>query len=239
MKTPLLFVVAGLAWLLASGAVTAVPEAPLPNAMCPVTPDEPAEREIWLDHAGTRIHFCCPKCRRKFEASPSSYVVEAPEGTQHSDGHQHSHEKPEQVFRDFLGRLHPVSVHFPIALFVLAGFCELAFAFTGRDFLRASAGFNLALGWALGGAAAALGWINAASNGTVDHSALLSQHRWSAIALMVVASTALVIWPWKGNPVSKGRTAAARIILGITVILTVLVGHLGGSLVFGANYLRW
>lgn len=243
MKSPSLTIVAGLAWFLVSGVALAAPETPLPNVMCPVTPDEAAEQDIWLDHAGTRIHFCCPKCRRTFKASPSSFAVSTLTEPLHSAGHDHQHHSasPERGFREFLGRLHPVSVHFPIALFVMAGICELAFAFSGRDFLRASAGFNLLAGWISGAAAGVLGWINAASYGAADELALLSQHRWSAIALMLTSGIGLTIWPWSKSekPASTARTTTARIVLTIVVVLTVVTGHLGGSLVFGANHLSW
>lgn len=248
MKVSSLCIAVGLAWFISLGLASASPEGTpsLPNAMCPVTPDEPAEKEFWSEHAGTRVYFCCPKCRRKFEADPSAYPVEranpilpeADHGNSHD--HQHHSSEPKSDFLDLLGKLHPISVHFPIALFIMAGVCEAAFGFTKRTLLHHYAGFNLLIGWLFGILASILGWINAASGGG-DTSDLVSQHRLSAIALIVIAGICMVIWPWNLQNVkaSKNRILLARILLSLVVALTVVTGHLGGSLVFGENYLPW
>lgn len=69
-----LHVWAGLTWLLLAGWTFADPPHPLPNAFCPVTPDEPAKPEIWSDHENTRIHFCRQACKEAFEENPGRFV---------------------------------------------------------------------------------------------------------------------------------------------------------------------
>jgi len=240
-KTLELLIVAGFACVLLSGVASAAPGGALPNEFCPVTPSELSEQEIWLDHAGTRIHFCCPKCKRRFAEDPEAYAL-AKKAMSHDHETDHSHEHTGSGSRllAFLGKLHPVSVHFPIALFVMAGICELAFGLTRQKALWTFGHFNLLTGWITGIAAAVLGWINAATaTHTGSEVEILFQHRWAAIALLVLASIALLIRPSCAKETSTLRLMTFRAFLAGIMILTAIVGHLGGSLVFGSNYLNW
>jgi len=48
------------------------------NTMCPVMTDQPVDPDVFVDHEGTRIHFCCAKCQAKFIADPGAYLGNLP-----------------------------------------------------------------------------------------------------------------------------------------------------------------
>ena len=41
---------------------------------CPLT-GERVDREVFFDHKGQRVYFCCPDCPDKFKAAPASYLA--------------------------------------------------------------------------------------------------------------------------------------------------------------------
>jgi uncharacterized membrane protein len=134
----------------------------------------------------------------------------------------------------FLGRLHPLLVHFPIALLLAALLFELR---RGRASGPSEAGFAcLALG-TLGAFAAALtGWLFAAHDppGAPD---LLLRHRWSGVGTAAASGAVLLsAWRWK-----KSRSSAfalpTRLGLAFTALLTALSGTLGGAMVYGEGFL--
>lgn len=82
------------------------------NAWCPVLPDERVDPEIYTEHQGRRVYFCCQRCLRMFEADPDAFasVPDAEVGRggeagmaaeprdQHDPGASHEHgEEPEGV----------------------------------------------------------------------------------------------------------------------------------------------
>lgn len=128
-----------------------------------------------------------------------------------------------------LGRLHPVIVHFPIALLIVAAFAELL------DVVRRAAShvqtrnFCLSLGAISAVAATGLGWLMAwadAKSGDV-----LELHRWLGTASAAIAcGAAIVAMRMKGHPaVTRGS-----LILAAAVVSTA--AHFGGVLVFGPNF---
>src|ERR1700726_184254 len=58
----------------------------------------------------------------------------------------------------FIGRFHPLAVHFPIALILLVPILDLAGLSSRFSYLRSSAGFVLGLATLSATAAAILGW---------------------------------------------------------------------------------
>lgn len=136
----------------------------------------------------------------------------------------------------FLGRLHPLMVHFPIGLALAAAAVEFVnilrrrrepspFAFTATGFAAAAACF-----------ASWFGWLNADyENATLDNTLFL--HRW----LGIIAAFGLVVVFFAGW---AGRSGVrARALNGYRwglIVCAVLVGtgaHFGGSMVYGKGYL--
>lgn len=131
---------------------------------------------------------------------------------------------------DFLGRLHPIAAHFPVALLLMAALAELLLVLRPALALDTTVRFLVA-GGAIGAVMAALlGWF-AAGWRLLDKSQTLGLHRWNGSA---IAGAALIAtwFAFKSN-----RRTGLRVTLAILAIALVIQGYLGGEMVFGPNHL--
>ena len=132
------------------------------------------------------------------------------------------------------GRTHPMLVHFPIALLVVAGVAE--FLRVRRDGTRPSGAALLCL--TLGALGAALsawsGWTWAAHDQPGRSVArIFFLHRWGGVGVASIATlSALLAWGarWSGAALAS---VLYRVTLLLSVGLVAVVGHLGGTLVHG------
>ncbi len=125
-------------------------------------------------------------------------------------------------FSLFVGRFHPLIVHLPIGLLLLAVVLEW---WPGR---KARPAVHVA--WVLGAVsaitAAGCGWLLAAESGGGD---TLFWHRWLGVSVAVFSVGG--IWATRrGGSLAKGYGLLVAGLLG-------LAGHLGGSLTHGEDYL--
>ena len=135
----------------------------------------------------------------------------------------------------FVGRLHPLLIHFPIALVIAAALAECAAIVCGNEDWRTVAVGNVRAGALFALLAAIAGWRLALAP-DMEVSPLLEWHRWlgiggagSAIAAAIATGagrrrSALQLW------IYRGALATAALLMAIT-------GHLGGLLVWGVNFL--
>ena len=135
-----------------------------------------------------------------------------------------------------IGRLHPLLVHFPIGLVLVAAMAEVAAMTTGLWHWRAVAVANVRVGAVFGIGAAIAGWLLASSPGLAAMSSL-EWHRWlGTIAAVAVSGAALA------TAGAGGRSPVALWVYRITLFwaasLVAVTGHLGGRLVWGADFLR-
>jgi uncharacterized membrane protein len=148
-------------------------------------------------------------------------------------------ELPRGDFLAWLGRLHVVAVHFPIALAILAAGADLWFWLRGVKGLHPAVRFCILLSVPAAATAAALGWLLAWSGfGTSPAKALsLFYHEWlGTLAAIWLAGVALVAErSWR-----RGRqTWLARLLLLAGAIIVGVTAHLGGTLVYGEGFLSW
>jgi uncharacterized membrane protein len=136
----------------------------------------------------------------------------------------------------FIGRLHPLLVHFPIALVIVAAAAEGAAIVTGDAGWRTVAVRNLRAGAAFALLAAIAGWRLAVDPG-LEASPLLEWHRWlGTIGAGLTFAAALVASGAAGR--SALERWSYRVALFTAGTLVAVTGHLGGLLVWGANFLR-
>jgi uncharacterized membrane protein len=135
----------------------------------------------------------------------------------------------------FLGRLHPLLIHFPIALVLVAVAAEGAAAATADDRWRSVAVGNVRAGAAFAAIAAVAGWRLALAPG-IEATSLLEWHRWlgaiGAVATLVAAIAS------RGDVRSTREMRVYRIALVGAAALVAVAGHLGGLLVWGADFFR-
>jgi uncharacterized membrane protein/mono/diheme cytochrome c family protein len=127
----------------------------------------------------------------------------------------------------FIGGLHPLAVHLPIAFILLVPFLEVVSRRRGREALRSAAGFVLGLAALSALATPYLGWLLAWSGGF--EGALLTQHMWGGIG---VASASLLCWSIR----SRFPTAYFAA-LTLAVVLVAFTGYRGGQLAHGEQHL--
>lgn len=130
----------------------------------------------------------------------------------------------------FIGRFHPLLVHFPIALFLLVPILEVAGRSTRFTHLRLSVNFVVALATVGASSAAILGWCLARSGGYSGR--LITQHMWGGVAL------SLVCWVcWLLGTQFRESTTPYAIALALGTGLVAWTGYRGGQLSLGQNHL--
>lgn len=234
------------------------------NRMCPVLPDEPVDPAFQTTWNGQVVGLCCARCVRVFTANPQQYVANlalpvvpsastpgaampAPASTAGHGGHDHvtggydhGPEPTAPRLVAWLGRFHPVIVHFPIAFSILAALA----AALGR--LRASEPFRHTARIAMHGAAITaipailLGWFAAAATPHPGLETVLAWHRWLGTAagaglIAVAVCTELAHRQVNRSPWSWLAVAGSALI----ALVVGIVGHLGGILIFGPDHFAW
>jgi uncharacterized membrane protein len=135
-----------------------------------------------------------------------------------------------------VGRLHPLVVHFPIALVIVAAASEAGWIVTSDRRWRSLAVFNVRVAAVFAVAAAAAGWRLASAPG-IEPTSLLEWHRWlgasAALSTSVVAAVTV-----RDEAGSQARLWIYRIALFGGALLVAAAGHSGGLLVWGADFLR-
>jgi len=129
----------------------------------------------------------------------------------------------------FVGRLHPVLVHLPIGTLVLLGALEVAGLCSPRFKLSHPIRGVIVISTAAGALVTTLcGWV-LAREGDYDP-VLVSRHQ-NLGFITAALSVGLVLLHWLAWRRTYGAT------LGLALIALGAVGHLGGSLTHGENYL--
>jgi uncharacterized membrane protein/mono/diheme cytochrome c family protein len=137
----------------------------------------------------------------------------------------------------WVGKLHLLAVHFPIALVIAAGLAELLAAWRRERVPSAAGRYCLGLAAAAAVPTAALGWLHAAAGNGASAPGLLFAHRWlgtAAAAWLVVTAIAAERDARRGV-----RTGRVRLLLAVGVLLTAAAAHLGGLLDHGAEFFEW
>ncbi|MEO5979149.1 MAG: DUF2231 domain-containing protein [Chryseolinea sp.] len=135
------------------------------------------------------------------------------------------------------GRLHPLIVHLPIGILLLAALFEVLSYFKNYRSLRQAVAPTLLIGALFAVLAAATGYVLAQEGGYDDR--ILAIHRNTGIATAIFACILVVI---RKSVVTyfddKETRKLVRIFLFLPlVVLLSLAGHLGGSLTHGEDYL--
>jgi uncharacterized membrane protein len=143
------------------------------------------------------------------------------------DGREHGN------LGQFIGRLHPLLVHGPVALLALVPLLELAGLSPRRAQLRAAAGWILALAVIATFAAAFDGWLLAWSGGYRSRD--VTRHMWGGVLLAAACFMAARVRPSAAG--GRGIPGAYPIVLALALGLMVWTGHGGGAISHGDGFL--
>lgn len=253
---------AGLAWARAQS-----PDTQPINATCPVMSGEPVDTNITTVHNGRTIAFCCDTCLTKFKAAPQRYLSGLPgfattsQATQAAasagpgpDAAAHepdaaaprggpSAEEHGEVGQErvpWLGRVHPVLVHFPIAGLMLAllGFGLHAVTrraeFAGADLVPLAVAGLSSIAAVISGNIAA----DAMRFGPRLHEiAELHEALSTTVMILSLGLLALRCWCWTGLRGPWWWVYGSGLL--VACILVGATGYLGGALVHGPEHLAW
>lgn len=218
------------------------------NGFCPVLPDERVDPDIYVEHQGKKIYMCCQRCAKKFTAAPQMYL-----GSLQTIRLQTTPEvaslvvttsRPEVIFiRTFvqwLGNVHFLVLHFPIALLFVAGISEMMFIWKKNSLFRSFTHYAVLLGAAGAVLTAVLGWMLAYGQlWGADEASRLEWHRWLGTITAVLACVVYYIGGGVRAKLSGKRELAFRLVLLTVFVLVGVASHLGGQLVHGADFLSW
>lgn len=134
---------------------------------------------------------------------------------------------------DWIGRLHPIIVHFPIAFFPAAFFT--AIVGRRRPAYAKPVQFLVVAGGIIAPIAAVLGWIDGGFTLATDDW-LLSFHRWFGTGVGVGA-LGLAIWAMR-KP-EQDRSSGMIFGLGVMAAAIIVQGWFGGALTHGMEHMNW
>lgn len=133
----------------------------------------------------------------------------------------------------FLGRFHPLVVHLPIGILLLAGLMQLI-SLRSKSYARAlnpAISFTLFWGGISSLGAIFIGWLLSLQGG-YDNDTLF-WHKWLGILLTFLAFLA---WILKSNKL-RFKKSIYYVIFSLMLLLVAITGHLGGNLTHGETYL--
>jgi hypothetical protein len=134
----------------------------------------------------------------------------------------------------WLGRLHILVIHFPIALLIAAAAGEAWSALREGRTPAPAVRFCVLLGAAGAVAAAALGWLHAANGYGAGMAAVLGLHRWFGTAAATWAVVTALHSEWEVRWGRRSQWFRASLLLG--AVLVGVAGHFGGVLVHGGDF---
>jgi uncharacterized membrane protein len=199
----------------------------MPGEDAPVPALTPEEKEIvkrWIDIGAPG------DLGSAGAAEPAPTVVVAPE-------------KTEPIWRRALrwvGKLHPVSTHFPVGLMMAAVLAEGLGWWTRRESWLHTVRFLVAVA-ALGAlSATALGWLNAYfSSYNKEVGALLWWHRWLGTGTALWAALCATLAFIDSCPEGSKARQRFRGALLLGAALVGLSGFLGSALIYGIDHYAW
>ncbi|MEO8351129.1 MAG: DUF2231 domain-containing protein [Chthoniobacteraceae bacterium] len=147
---------------------------------------------------------------------------------------------PWQRLIRWVGRFHPLSTHFPVALMYVALIAEALAWWTRRDSWLQTVRFLVFFGAGGSLVAAGLGWINAYFTSYVGASAdILVWHRWlgTFTALWATACAVLSIRSECEEGSQERRRFRGALIIG--AVLVGISGFLGSALIYGLDHYSW
>ncbi len=138
---------------------------------------------------------------------------------------------------DYAGRLHPLVIHFPIALLLVGAAGEIVRLRRDSEFLARFIAWVVLLGAGATLFAASTGWFFAYQiHRPPELRPFLAWHRWLGLLAVVVALLAArAAHLWTDTPLKRKRWLR-RILIWSSAGLVATTAHLGALLVWGTDF---
>lgn len=135
----------------------------------------------------------------------------------------------------FFGHFHPVVVHLPIGILVIAFILELIRLKTKNEHLNQTIAIVLFYGFISAMISCLFGWL-LSSGGDYDED-MLFWHQWMGISVAIISG---LLWLGKKKLLSFSINPFSKVYTGLLLIMIVMItltGHLGGNMTHGNGYL--
>jgi uncharacterized membrane protein len=140
---------------------------------------------------------------------------------------------------EYLGRLHPLFVHFPIAFLLGAGLVEII-ALLRRKALGGPAASAMLICALVGSLVAVpLGWLNASTSNHPGAEKLVEYHRWAGVATLAITVVALGLMIWLKNSRTRVLATIYLVVLLLAVGAAIITAHWGGEIIYGEGYFSY
>jgi len=205
------------------------------NPTCPVMVGEPVDPEIFVDYEGKRVWLCCDSCVEDFNADPEKYLPLLPQfgGSASAVALEAAEAGEEEEEDNSLGALHPMLVHFPVALTMAALFAGLL-AFISRRRFAGIAFYCIFLAAVLSIPAFLVGEQAEDGLGRLSdarHEQVEAHEHWGEYAMYTLLGVALLNLVARFKPDSRVMWLLAFLgLLGAAAVVGY-TGYLGGEVV--------
>jgi len=135
----------------------------------------------------------------------------------------------------FIGRLHPLVVHFPIGVIVVTGILELVSSLRKKPGLREGIGALVHVSAISAIGATIIGFV-LANTGTYGGQTL-TIHQWAGILTTILALVTVFVYRRATRNDTPQSWALYRCSLVISILTVAAAGHFGASLTHGDDYL--
>lgn len=171
---------------------------------------------------------------------PEGSAPDEPSGHDQATGNDHDEPALSFVNRliAWLGKNHPMVVHFPIALLMAALLAEGLAVLTGREHFTSTGRFCAVLGGVAAIAAGVLGWFFGGFQLT-DGEWVKTTHRWVGTSTALWGVPVAVLALKSGLAGGERFRRRYRVGLVIGAGLVGAAGFFGGALVYGIDHLAW
>src|SRR5262249_2091332 len=138
----------------------------------------------------------------------------------------------------WLGKFHPASVHFPIALLTAAAAAELLRKVTGKPAYDTASRYCVWFGTLTAVPTGVLGWFRGCFC-LSDASWVMMTHRWLGTSTVACAGLVLVLSEVSRRPDRRRTRTWFRVALVAVAVLVLVTGFFGGAVVFGPGHYTW
>lgn len=134
------------------------------------------------------------------------------------------------------GHLHPIAIHFPLALLISGGLFSLGSRLTTHEGVRhafqATGAWNFRIGAVFLLPALLTGWAayQTVAHDAPSHAAMTLHRNWALATGTVFLGVAVLDWRGQGAAWPKGGLAWTALFLGLALL--GVTGYLGGNLVY-------